>query len=431
VSNKWLRRTYMKTVEMPWGAWYSEETLALSFPDEWEVQIQDIRAGTPMTSQALEEAFSHPIESESIAELAQAAKTAAIAVEDLTRPTPTALPLPVILRQLKEGGIKPDRVTIIMAVGAHRPMAWDDLVKKLSEPVVREYCVVNHFPFENVLHLGTSSRGTPVWINRHFLNADVKIGMGSVLPHGLAGYGGGAKIVAPGLAGIDTIEGNHRSGISTPYHRLGSVTGNEFRAEMEEISRMAGLHLIVNAVVDGWRRIIGLFVGDFVAAHRKGVELAAEVYSTEVPWTADVGVFNSYPQDQALWQMVGGSFGVVFSSTKEVVREGGTVVLTGAAPEGEGFHALTGTAMRIPKDKYMDDLIRGFLRDKNVILLCPRATRSSLENLFFPPDTILCHKWVDVLSALQRLHPGRTRVLVFPRASIQIGPERAVRCSRG
>jgi nickel-dependent lactate racemase len=410
----------MQAIELPWGAWYGDERLTIGFPDDWIVQTQGPKAGPPLTSQAFEQAFSHPVESRCISELERGAKTAAIAVEDLTRPTPVALLLPTILSQLEEAGVNRERVSIIMALGAHRPMTWDDLVKKLGEPVVRSLNVFNHFAYENVVNLGRSSRGTPVWINRHFMEADLRIGVGTIQPHGLAGYGGGAKIVTPGLAGIDTIEGNHRTGITIPYLKLGSVTDNEFRAEMEEIASMAGLHLVVNAVVDGWRRIIGLFVGDFVAAHSQGAKLAAKVYGTEVPWTADIGVFNTYPKDQTLMSITG-SLGVVFSTTKEVVREGGTVVLMCAASEGEGFHALSGTAMRIPKEKYMAHLVEGFLGSRKVIVFSPRANRKSLGNLFFPPDTVLCHRWSDVLSALQRIHPGRARVLVFPHASIQMG----------
>ena len=127
---------------------------------------------------------------------------AAIAVDDLTRPTQAYRFLPFILEELHQGGIRDENIKIIMAIGCHRPLMKADQEKKLGKKTANRFPVYNHHPYENLVNVGTTSRGTPVIINRYFVESDVKIGVGFITPHPTAAFGGGGKIVIPGLGSM-------------------------------------------------------------------------------------------------------------------------------------------------------------------------------------------------------------------------------------
>ena len=182
-----------------------------------------------------------------------------------------------------------------------------DFVKKLGPETVHKFPVYNHNPYDNCTFLGTTARGTPVSINSEVMACDLKIAIGVILPHLTAGFGGGGKSILPGVAHIDTILSNHKNvagrgkpTVENPLGKLdpsvgfGKIHGNAIRLDIEEAARMAGLDVIVNAVVNLKRDTVGLFVGDMVAAHREGVKLAEKVYVTQRPTKVDIVVANSH-----------------------------------------------------------------------------------------------------------------------------------------
>ncbi len=246
----------------------------LTFPDEWDLNVFPMNDGPAVEDESIREAFSNPIGTETLRNIAKGKKTAVIVVDDLSRPTPAYKILPLIAKELKEAGVKEKNISIIMGLGAHRPMLREDLINKLGRSIYDSFPVYNHHPFENLVDLGTSSRGTPIRINKLFMSAEVKIGMGCIMPHTYAGFGGGGKIVLPGISGIDTLKANHQSAIRGIKGGLGLTDGNEVRDDIEEIARKVGLDFIVNVVVNSKREVAGIFAGDIVAAHREGVKLA-------------------------------------------------------------------------------------------------------------------------------------------------------------
>jgi len=409
-------------IEMIWKSWYGDEKLNLTFPRDWNVEVAKMEDAPDIEDERIEQAFCSPVGTNTIAELAQGKNSAAIVVDDLSRPTQTARILPFIIRELKKGGIPASASRVIMALGAHRPMNRQDYLKKLGEEIVENVAVYNHYPYENLVDLGISSRGTPIKINKFFLQSDLKIGVGCVVPHGGAGFGGGGKVILPGIAGIETLEANHRrvtvgtNGKSSG--EIGIVEGNENRADIEEIARKAGLDIVVNIVTNSTRGIAGIYVGDMVKAHRRCVDLALKVYSTEVPRGVDIGIFNAYPKDTDLVQAPN-AFNVHGNSTIDIVREGGTLVVVTASTEGKGYHSLQDRGMRLYVPLGENSLYRRIIKNKRIIIFSPNINLFDIEE-YWPKGTLLIRKWTDVIEELRREHRDRARVVVFPCASIQL-----------
>lgn len=400
-------------VELPWGAWVHDERLRLALPSGWTVETAHI-AGGPRGA-GLDEALEAPVESEPVEVLARGAQTAAIAVEDTTRPAPAGPVLEALLDRLARGGVPPERVTVIVALGGHGPLRREEMIAKLGERVCSECDVWNHHPYENLVDLGVSRGGIPILINRLFIEADVKLAVGSVVPHPYAGFGGGGKIVLPGIAGIQTLEMNHRPAVTgLSGAGLGVVEGNRAREEMEEIALRAGLQAVVNLVTDEARRPLGHVYGHPVAAHRKAVELAREVYRTPLRPGADAAILNAYPKDGEVLQ-VGNAFNAYRACDPPLVREGGTVIVTAACPHGRGHHSLHGPLMRL----YRDPVERPYLAGRQLVVYAPTLSGHDVRKSFWGgyPHA---RTWDDVLERLGRWHPDGGRLVALPTAPLSI-----------
>ena len=411
-----------RTIEIRWKAWYGDEKLKLNFPEEWNVEVASMEDAPDIGDDKIKEAFSSPIRTKTIAELAQGKRTAAIVVDDISRPTQASRILPLVTEELRKGGIDEAHTCIIMALGAHRLMTRQDCIKKLGEKIVQDIAVYNHCPYENIVDLGKSSRGTPIKINKFFIESDLKIGVGCVVPHCRAGFGGGGKIVLPGIAGIETLEANHRPAITGVDSKCSGGTGicegNETRADIEEIARKAGLDVVINCVTNSTRGIADVYVGDLIEAHRRCVNSALKVYSTEVPFGVDIGIFNAYPKDTDFVQAPN-VFDVYGSLEREIVREGGVIVLITASTEGKGFHYLNSKGMRLYVPLEEDIVFRRIIKNRKMIVFSPNINLFDVQELY-PKNTLLMRKWTEVLQELIKHYPGKPRVALFPCASIQL-----------
>jgi Uncharacterized conserved protein len=220
-----------------------------------------------------------------------------ILVDDWTRPTPAYKVIKFVLKELKEAEVREDNISFIVARGTHRKPTKTELEDKLGKDIVKKYSVSVHDCDRDLVFLVyKSSRGTPVWVNRKLVEADVKISIGTVIPHPLAGYGGGAKIILPGVSGRETINYNH-SLVYDARVRVGAVDGNPIREDMEEVAEKVGLNFSVNLILDERRRIVKAFCGDFVEAHRECVREYEKIYGVSVDEQADILVLGSCPRD--------------------------------------------------------------------------------------------------------------------------------------
>ena len=295
-------------------AWYGDEELTLNFPTGWEVEVLGPKDAPVLSDTQLEQAFAEPIGTSRISELAKAKKSAAIVVDDLSRPTPAATVIPFLLRELASAGVPKSEIRFVVGGGSHRPLTDEEVAKKIGADVAAEYEATSHdFMSGDLKALGNLSNGMPVYLNRVVAEADFKICLGGIYPHGAVGFGGGAKLVVPGIAGFATMFYFHTFSPGRG-HAVIERTGSEpdHRDFSEEVASVLGLDVIVNTVLNTRREICGLFVGDYVQAHRKGAHFALDTYGTEIPETSrketDLVVLNCYPLDsdpiqtgKALW----------------------------------------------------------------------------------------------------------------------------------
>ncbi len=411
----------MRSVAIPWGCWYGKKALPLTFPAKWKIQMVGMADGPDVGQADIRRAFDHPIGQESLRRLAEGKKTAAIAVDDLTRPTQASRFLPVILDELHQGGIRDEHIKIIMAIGCHRPMLKRDQEKKLGKTVANRYPVYNHHPYESCADLGSTHRGTPVQINRFFVEADVKIGVGFITPHPAAGFGGGGKIIIPGLGSMETIVKNHTPAFLGQVGGTGFAGGdldsNALRLDIEEGARLAGLDCIVNAVGTSAGKTAGVFVGDLVKAHRAAVDVARKIYLTDAPFDADIGIFNAFPEDTELLQALKALNVWTGSITRRLVRPGGTVVVATASSEGLGFHSLADRGMRLYRKADHKQEVKDIFQGRKVIVFSPTCSRADLLEKY-DASAVLCHTWAEVLAHLGD-GGNRQAVSIFPNGSLQ------------
>ncbi|NVM37204.1 MAG: nickel-dependent lactate racemase, partial [Candidatus Lokiarchaeota archaeon] len=356
--------------KIPWAAWYGDEDLDLEFPDTWEVKLFKMKDAPEISKEEIETSINNPVRSPTLKEIAQGKQNAVIVVEDISRPTSMEIILNVVLTQLNTVGIQDENITIIYALGSHRPLDRRDSIKKLGLDIVDRINIENHHPYENLIYLGESQMGTPIYVNQTYYDADLKIAIGSVVPHPLAGYGGGAKIILPGVSGIETLHANHVLAVKGSSGGIGFVT--ELRKDIENVCKKVGLDFSINIVSTMRRGIAGIFAGHFIEAHRKAMELAKEVYSTEMPTNLDldIGFFNLYPEDTELFQAIKG-FNFIFSS-KTFLRRYSAIIFLTAASEGRGFHSLQGETGAKLYQNWGDSIIfKGFMKKKNFGIFSP------------------------------------------------------------
>ncbi len=278
-------------------------------------------------------AIAAPVGTPALSELARPDHRAVILVDDFTRPTPAYKVLPVVLNALAEAGVRERNVKVIIARGTHRRLSRSDMEQKVGKEVLARFEVQNHENDRNLVPLGESSRGTPVWINRSVMQADLRVAIGGVCAHPVAGYGGGAKIVVPGIAGVETIHANH-SLCDHPDVTIGRTDGNPIREDMEDIARMARLDFIVNVVLNPQKQIIRAVAGDVVAAHRRGVEAYNALYGARATEPADVVVVGASPRDATF-----GHAAFALYAGVPMAKPGGTLILVAPCTEGSGSKA--------------------------------------------------------------------------------------------
>lgn len=405
--------THAQSVVIPWGAWGAEQELELSLPSGWSTTIAGIAEHPPGPD--LNTALARPSDAPTVDQLARDRRTAAIAVEDITRPAAAGPAVEALLEGLAAGGIPPERVSVIFALGGHGPLRLPEMKAKVGARVLELCDVSNHHPYENLVDLGSSRSGIPIRLNRTFYEAGVRLAVGSVVPHPYAGFGGGGKIILPGLAGIETLEMNHRPAVTgLSGAGLGVIEGNRARAEMEEIALAAGLQAVVNIVPGARREALGYFYGHPVSAHRAAVAYARTLYHLEVPAHSDAVLLNAYPKDRELLQ-VGNAFNAYRASSTPLVRPGGTVILTAACPDGRGHHSLHGPGMRL----YRDPVERPYLAQRELVVYAPTLSTADVRKSFWQGYPHARH-WDEVLDLLRRRHPAGGSMLVFPTAPLAL-----------
>jgi nickel-dependent lactate racemase len=322
---------------------FGKRGIQFSVPDGHQYELVESRTASPLADpiKALDEALDYPIAGKPLSILAQGKKTAAISVCDITRPAPNSVTLPPMLRRLHAAGVPVEGITIMIATGLHRAATSDEIKAILGEEIAATYRIVNHDAraLEDHRWLGSTRRGTPVYIDERFMAADLHITLGFIEQHLMLGFSGGRKLVAPGVAGQDTIKVIHSPKfMREPMATEGSFAENPLHAELLEIAAMARHDFILDVTLTQDRQISGVFAGSPVEAHAAGVEFLRKTSLEKLSGLADVIITSSagHPLDLTFYQMIKG-----VTAAQHIVKPGGRILIVGECPEGVGSPEFT------------------------------------------------------------------------------------------
>jgi nickel-dependent lactate racemase len=310
------------------GINYGPEIIAIDIPEGnlcFELSPQPI-SGVSDEVEEVRRAIREPIGCATLAGLTGCDPRVVIIVDDNTRPTPAGMILPILLEELVAVGVDEQQVEVIVASGTHRPMTQGEMEQKFGVEVLSRVPFHQHDCLQDLVDYGVTKRGTRIQINRWVSEADLKIEVGHIVPHHPTGWGGGAKMLLPGVAGQETTAQMHLLGSREP--RLGEVD-TSCRQEMEELAARIGPHFLINTVLNREGEIVKVVAGDIVKAHRVGVTEAKRVWGGEYDREADLTITSTYPVDFDLFQADKGIF-----SAELATRAGGEIVLVSPCYEG-------------------------------------------------------------------------------------------------
>lgn len=289
-------------------------------------------------AELVEEALDHPINSPSLEELVKGKRNMVIITSDHTRPMPSKVTLPILLRRIRAVNPTID-ITILIATGFHRPMSHEEMVNRFGEDLVKTENIINHDSEDaaNMVEIGTLPSGGKCVINRLAVETELLISEGLINPHFFAGFSGGRKSVLPGVASKVTVLANHCAEfIESEHSRTGKIDENPIHKDMLYAARTANLQFILNVVIDSKKEIINAVAGDCVDAHKAGYEFIRSLSSVKA-MPADIVITSNggYPSDQNLYQSVKG-----MTAGEASCKDGGVIIIAASCKEGHGGEAL-------------------------------------------------------------------------------------------
>ncbi len=414
------------TISLRTHEWFGDKLEQFPLPPGWNVKFYNSQGvkNPVLTPAEIRKAIQSPIGTPPLRELAAGKTTVAIAVDDLTRPTPTHEIVPHVIAELNAAGIKDEDILFVAAHGAHYQMNGVEMAKKIGEQAAFRHPWVNHNIWENLVDLGKTKAGNQIQVNTYFYNADLKITLSGLKRHGTPGYAGGPKLILPGVSSIKTIRFMHnevkqarRPSRDAQGRQIFHVYENEQRQDMIEAARLAGVSFSVQTCYNQDRQPVKVFAGDVVRAHYAACRFAIPSLSTEFATNADIIIANAYPKGSQLHEH--------FGWANAGVKDGGSVVIINQNPMGEfvwhyndqlsfvqrgGGNYFKARAARKPRYKNVGQLM----------LYTQYLQARELGDPALPPEIIGVRVWDEVLSRLKKAHPGNNvEVAVYPAAGIQ------------
>jgi len=317
---------------------YGRTGMDVDLPDERVVRTLAYKDATPLADPEgdLRRLLAAPCGTPPLAEIAKGKRSACLVICDITRPVPNELILRPLLEIIEGAGVPRDKITILVATGLHRPSDDGELVEMVGQEIFDSYRIENHNGQALAEHtyLGESPRGVPMWIDTRYIEADLKITIGLIEPHLMAGFSGGRKLICPGIAALETVKVWHGPDfLEHPLADCGILDGNPVHEENTWIGRRAGCDFIANVVIDAHRRPLKFVAGDMEAAFLEGVAFVRGVVRDTVEQPVDIVVTCSagYPLDTTFYQSVKGMTGAL-----PIVKQGGTIIVAASLSEGIG-----------------------------------------------------------------------------------------------
>jgi nickel-dependent lactate racemase len=282
---------------------YGQEKLNFTLPKGWNLISSDNKppiVGVPDPLKEIRRALDYPIGSPKIEELARPGMEAVLLFDDLQRPTPVHLALPEILNRLNQAGIPDKRISGICAVGTHSVLTLEQINNKVGKETSSRLQgrLFSHDPHasDNVI-IGKTHRGTLVEVNQRVAFSDLIIGVGECMPHPDAGFGGGCKIVMPGVCSYRTVADHHFTWMRHRQSRVNLMNGNFFYEEIADSGRLSRLAFKLDFIINEKKEVIQAFAGDPVDEHKEASRYVASLYSTPLPNLADVTITAAFPME--------------------------------------------------------------------------------------------------------------------------------------
>jgi len=307
-----------------------------------------------------------PTGSKPLSEIAKGKSSACVVISDITRPVPNAVILPPILETIEAAGIPRDAITILNGTGIHRPNEGDELIELLGPDIPKKYRIVNHMGRDLDSHafLGeTPVFKAPVYVDKSYTEADLKIVTGLIEPHLMAGFSGGRKGIMPGICAFDTVKVLHGfEAMGHPNSIEGAISGNPVHDEILHVAKLVGVDFMVNVTLNEKRGITGVFAGDIEAAHDEGVAFMRTQCGDSVDEAVDVVITSAagHPLDLTFYQAVKG-----MTAAQWVLKEGGVLIIAGKLAEGIGSPEFT--KLMLETDT-LDEFLTAAEKPENLIL---------------------------------------------------------------
>mgnify|MGYP002621983355 CR=1 FL=1 len=337
-----------------------------------------------------------PIDSPPLREICRGKDSVAIVINDITRPSPSDLFVEEMLKEMAAAGVRDEQITLVVALGNHRPNTEEELRSMVGEEVFSRLRIINHDCYDenNLVSLGVTKRGLPIVVNRIVAEASVKILTGIITPHQSAGYSGGRKSIMPGVAGIKALQSHHSFPIRPSHPVMGQMEGNPFHEEALEAAERVGVDFIVNAVKNSKKEIVAVVAGHLRTAHEAGVRICENSWKVSVGRLYDIVVVSpgGYPKDIDLHQSQ-----KAIAAAEVVTRKGGVIILVAECRDGAGKFAERLAEANDPQEVIDAFERQGFtpdhsskaymlaraLKNHHVILVDPRIDRELVEAMFF------------------------------------------------
>jgi nickel-dependent lactate racemase len=321
---------------------YGEEGLEINLPDHLNIDVLEPRhtESLPDQAAAIKDALNSPIDSRPLREMVKKSDTAGIVINDITRPMPYKIILPILLREL--GDIPGGQILLLNATGTHRPNTNTELTEMLGRDTLSRYRVIQNDAGDRPSHVfvGTTDSGNEIWLHKAYLDCEVRILTGFIEPHFFAGFSGGGKAVMPGLALLETILANHSvKNIDHPKATWGVTNGNPIWQEIQQAASLAPPSFLLNLALNKDKKITAVFAGDFHKAYQQGCDyvrknaMVAAYKSYDIVITGNSG----YPQDINLYQAVKG-----MSTAARIVTKGGSIIVAAECRDGIPAHGQYG-----------------------------------------------------------------------------------------
>jgi nickel-dependent lactate racemase len=407
----------MTKIKLPQLAWHSKHEEEYSLPDRYQIETCNMNGYNlpAMTPAAIRKALDNPIGSPTIRELAKGKKQVVIIFDDLSRITHTWDFVPHVLQDLAEAGISDKNIRFMCATACHGALTRLDFVKKLGESVLERFPVYNHNPFSNCTYVGkTKTFGTEVSVNTEVMQCDLKISIGGCVPHGMTGFGGGGKIILPGVAAFETTKYHHHIAnreLPAGTTGMGIFDKNPVRIDIEEAAELAGLDFMIDALYNKWGETAQVFAGALKPAYAAAIAESKNHYFTPPVHDKNIVITNAFIKSNEANICVNVAY-------PAIGVKGGDIVLIANEPEGQVIHYLLGAwGCEICGPEYKERLVP----PKVTKLIIYQKYHDLASRQVFPVSdkVIFVHDWNAVLKILETDFPASADVAVFPYGEMQ------------